>query len=133
MRLHWTQELYGTGVQLLDQQHQELFSRINALMDKIETNADVSDIQEVITYLGQYAVTHFACEERIMEERKCASACANRSAHAQFLGAYAQLKIQFDKEGPSPAFIEKLKGMLFGWLRSHIMGIDSTLKDKKAP
>lgn len=129
MRLIWTKELYGTGDATVDSQHQELFNRINQVMESIEKGGSKADVGNIMNFLGSYAVSHFACEEKIMDQKKCATACQNKEAHKIFLSKYADLKKMFDESGVSDAFVKGLQNILFPWLRSHIMTIDSKLKE----
>lgn len=125
----WTKELYGTGVDLIDTQHQELFKRINAVLQAVETNARQPDVTGLLKHLEEYTISHFSCEEKLMDERKCKVACANKAAHTHFLKEFTRLSQDFKTSGVTLQFAADLKKMITSWLRSHIMTIDTNLKD----
>ncbi len=125
----WTKELYGTGVDVIDGQHQELFRRINSVLMAVENGAKTVDIAGLMKHLADYTISHFTCEEKIMDERKCKVACANKAAHAHFLKEFTRLSDKFKAEGLTLQFAEELKKMVTSWLRSHIMTIDTSLKE----
>jgi len=131
-RMNWTVEEFGTGVELVDSQHKELFTRINQTLDKIDAGVKPEDMKAMLKFLGEYVVNHFSCEEKLMTDRKCMAECPNKDAHAQFLKSYASLNAMFEKEGLSPTFVTTFKSMMFVWLTSHIKILDSTLRHTQA-
>lgn len=132
-RIEWSALMYGTGVSVIDEQHQELFRRINALFEGIERGLGKEDIDKAIAHLTEFAVSHFSCEERIMEDRKCSSCQVNKTAHGRFLAEFTKLVEQFRREGCTPEFAAALQDLVMGWLRTHIMIIDKKLQDTVRP
>lgn len=65
---NWGAELI-TGNPKIDEEHQELFSRIDALMIAMSHSREQAVIEETLNYLMQYAKNHFKEEEAM--HRKC--------------------------------------------------------------
>ena len=65
--MEWTQDL-SVGVNKIDEQHKELFSRINNLLTAIKQHRCKDEIDNTIAFLEDYARTHFSYEEKQMKE-----------------------------------------------------------------
>jgi len=64
--MQWTEDL-SVGVETIDNQHKELFSRINSLADAIRQGKCTYIIHGVVTFLEDYAASHFSAEEAFMQ------------------------------------------------------------------
>lgn len=127
--LVWTEEEYGTGVEEVDEQHKEWFTRINALQAAAEAGKRKSEIWNMLEFVESYTCKHFGFEEGVMKERKCSACKANRAAHAAFSKEFQLLKHQFDREGASEAFQQRFEEKVVGWIRAHIGNIDTQLRE----
>ena len=128
-QIHWTKALYGTGVDDIDDQHKILFEKINALIQGVDGRQAKAALDKLVEDLGGFTRMHFGFEENLMETRKCSSCQRNKQAHAWFLTEYAELKRRLDSEGPTDQVAEKAANLLMGWIRSHIMCIDTKLRE----
>lgn len=124
----------STGVAKIDQQHQELISKLNGLLEAMRKGRGKDEIGKLIAYLGEYVVKHFSDEEAEMERVKCPAATANRIAHQQFVKRFTEIRNRFDKDGVSPKLIIDVQQALLDWFVAHIRSIDTklalTVKDK---
>lgn len=127
--LVWAESLYGTGDATVDAQHQELFKRINDLTRSFQNGAGHSEVNRLIEFLGGYVVQHFRCEEDIMDRKKCSACKTNKAAHAEFINHFGVLKEQFERDGVTEQFGKTLTLTIHGWIRAHIMGVDTQLKE----
>jgi hemerythrin len=119
--MKWTQEDYGTNVRIADEQHQELFNRVNALNDAV-SQKNRSDIGIRLDSLIDYVVEHFQTEERLMEQRGYAGLDQHRQEHENLVATCADLQVKFhakevEIEEGTMAFIKN-------WLDHHIPVID---------
>ncbi len=130
--MRWSEALFGTGVPRVDSQHQELFARINALLDACSRAEGGKELGPTLDFLGEYVEKHFAEEEALMEARKCAGAAANKAAHDAFRKQYVKLRARLSecKDGTqAAALIQDVENTVCDWLTSHIMGVDLTLRE----
>ena len=67
MALQWTVAL-ATSVGEIDDQHKELFDRVNSLLAAIGLNKGRQEMEQVIQFLTEYVVLHFGTEERYMQK-----------------------------------------------------------------
>lgn len=121
--MEWAEEKYGTTVVVCDDQHKELFNRVNALNDAV-SNGGRTDIGTRLDNLIEYVVEHFETEERLMEERGYDGLDAHRVEHKQLVDTCIDLQQKFhagetDIEDATMMFIKN-------WLDHHIPVIDKS-------
>jgi hemerythrin len=112
----WSKSL-ETGIGKIDEQHKELFRRIDILMD--QSNKD--RIKETIEFLGSYIVTHFNDEQKMHIESKYPKATIHKGYHDGYVISFRQLKEQNLKEGHTLATSQAINKNVIGWLKEHIM------------
>ncbi|MFT3916633.1 MAG: bacteriohemerythrin [Anaeromyxobacteraceae bacterium] len=126
MALQWDRSL-AVGVKLIDEQHQELFRRVNTLLESMLKNQGKGEIEKLIGFLAQYVVDHFAAEEKMMTQYRYPDLAKHRQAHADFVKRFGELKAAFDKDGATPTVTIELNRFVGGWLREHIGRTDTAL------
>jgi hemerythrin len=120
---------HGTGVEVVDAQHKRLFEMVNVLLDG--RKRDPKEVRELLTFLGDYVVTHFREEEELMAGRKCKVAELNKEEHQRFLGDYTKFLTRFDQVGLTPEFTSDIRRELVEWLVNHIVKVDRALLETK--
>ena len=125
MALQWTSAL-SVGVPDLDAQHQELFRRIDRLLDAMLHN-DRSEAGQLLDFLRAYVVDHFAAEERLMAEVGYPDAASHIGEHRRFAATLREVDREFLEGGPTAALVLKLEQQAVGWLRDHVYFTDVAL------
>lgn len=119
--MKWTQESYGTNVEICDQQHQILFDRINALYDAV-SGGKRAEIGERLDSMIDFVVEHFKTEERLMEEKGYEDLEKHRQEHENLVSTCADLQGKFHA---NEAEIEEgTLTFIKNWLDHHIPVID---------
>jgi hemerythrin-like metal-binding protein len=131
MPIIWDDSL-RTGVLVVDNQHQELFRQINSLHEAMLQGKAREEVAKLIQFLDNYTKRHFAEEERLMEERKCPVAEANKMAHRQLLERLGQLKTQFEQQKTGTTVTMEIYRLMSDWLVRHIKTIDLKLRETSA-
>ncbi len=126
MAIQWDPKL-SVGVRLIDEQHQELFRRVNALLGAMEQNHGKEVVDKTLGFLAQYVKDHFGAEERLMAQYKYPDAATHKKQHADFVAAFLKLKAEFDARGATPTVSITLNKFVCQWLREHIGGSDTAL------
>jgi len=119
--MKWTQESYGTNVEICDDQHKELFNRVNALNDAVH-GGNRGDIGDRLDNLIDYVVEHFQAEERLMEERGYAGLQKHRQEHENLVSTCADLQGRFHAN--EVEIEEGTLSFIKSWLDHHIPVID---------
>lgn len=126
--LRWDPARMATGVESVDEQHQELFRRINQLHNACLYGAGADEIEPMLNFLAKYADEHFKHEEGVMEKHACPNRAANKAAHEKFLKSFTELVGEFQQRGHSLVVLNRLKDTVEDWLVNHICGIDTKLR-----
>ena len=58
--MKWSEKLFGTGIPEVDEQHKELFSRVNALLDACSRGDGAAAVRSTLEFLEGYMEQHFA-------------------------------------------------------------------------
>ncbi|MGW8272915.1 MAG: bacteriohemerythrin [Thermodesulfovibrionales bacterium] len=89
--MEWTEKL-SVGVGEIDEQHRELFNRINMLVTSIKSARCKYTVGDTIKFLEEYTLTHFGAEENHMIRAGYPALQQHREQHAVFLDALERLK-----------------------------------------
>jgi hemerythrin len=126
MALQWTEDL-ATGVVEVDNQHKEIFRRIEALLEACREGKGREKVGEVIAFLGDYVVMHFAAEERLQKQHAYPEYEAHKRTHEKFLKDFGDLKAQFDEEGGTIGMVLATNRVVVDWLVNHIKMTDKKM------
>ena len=126
MALAWTAAL-STSIGEIDDQHKELFERINSLLAAIALNKGRQEMETVIQFLTEYVVLHFGTEERYMQKFGYTSFVQHKAQHEQFVKNFLRLKEGLMSGGATPALTEELRQLAVDWLINHITFSDRAL------
>jgi len=122
--LEWRDE-YSTGIPGVDYEHQELITLINSVYDML---GDTSDKNNIISCLGDIygsISSHFALEERWMEQNNYDDYMAHRDDHERLLDDIGE--ITDDVETSHELNIEQLRERLSNWFLQHFKTHDARL------
>lgn len=126
MGLQWDRSL-AVGVKLIDEQHQELFRRVDALLVAVMKGQGKPEIERLFQFLGGYVVEHFGAEEKLMAQYRYPEMAAHKKLHADFVTKFGELKAAFDADPTSGEVAIGLNRFVGSWLRGHIGAIDTAL------
>lgn len=133
MAIQWRDSL-AIGVEVVDNQHKELFSAIGNLLDACTQGKGKYEVENLMKFLEDYVVKHFTAEEEIQKKYDYPDYKAHKELHEKFIYSFAELKAQFAAEGPSLIFVRNANHVVVDWLVKHIGNIDKALgaylKDK---
>jgi hemerythrin len=125
MGVAWDPSL-ALGHAEIDAQHQEIFRRFGVLVEAMD-GGKPTEIGLLLDFLAEYAVAHFAAEEKVMAEARYPGAGVHASAHARFVREYRDLRRLYEENGGSQAVLVRARTWIEDWLRAHIMGVDLAL------
>lgn len=126
MIMKWTEQL-ATSVPEIDNQHQEMFKRINKLLHAMHEGKGKDEIHKVMTFLDDYIVTHFNTEENYMIRYNYPELVHHHEQHQGFIAGFSELKKELENEGPSSALVIKTQRKLSDWWTNHIALVDKKL------
>jgi len=127
--LVWTDELSVSVVEI-DDQHKELYARINRLFGALDASAAEVELRTLFSFLEEYVVKHFGNEERYMQDYAMygyADAEHHQSEHRAFIRDLREFKIDLEGTDPGALFIEEFKRWMHNWWMMHIEHVDKGL------
>lgn len=124
--LDWTEDLL-VGVDKIDNQHKELFERINSMLTAMKTGKGKFEVITALNFLEEYVVKHFSEEEEIQKKSNYPKLSIQRVQHQLFKDELKELRETFEKQGTSAALVIQTQQKMTTWWRSHIMQMDKDL------
>ncbi|MGE4421341.1 MAG: bacteriohemerythrin [Pseudodesulfovibrio sp.] len=112
----------ATGIELIDEQHQELIGLINRLNSAMQQGKGKAVLGEILDELGHYAVFHFGQEEILFDKYGYPETDQHKAAHQKLLSDTTTFIEQF-KAGQT-GMSRDLFFFLKDWLTNHIKGVD---------
>ena len=119
MTIQWTEAL-ATDIEDIDHQHQELFGRINDLLQACNQGKGRAEVGKTISFLEDYVGTHFSAEEKIMLAHRFPGYVAHKAEHVRFTANLKDLKRQMIDDGPGIHIIILTNHIVIDWLINHI-------------
>lgn len=132
MSLIWRPGM-STGLAWQDEQHKEIFKRINQLLEAMQQNHGSSVIAELFEFLREYADRHFSDEEGYMEAHACTTCTLHKKCHEEFKQHLDDLINLYNSQGASTIVVMKLEIWLRDWLIKHIMDLDKLMVRTSTP
>lgn len=137
--MKWTEDL-SVGVEIIDSQHRELFSRITDLVDAIRQHTCKHKIGDVVRFLDEYIVFHFGEEENIMRKYGYTEYEQHKKQHEFFIDKFGELKKELPmlEGGTKPGSYDlsvETNQVVVDWILEHIAMVDKRfgafMKDRK--
>lgn len=126
MPVLWSNDL-ATGVDKVDDQHKELFARINRLLDACMSGKGVDEVNNTLDFLMRYVVEHFETEEAAMRRAHYAGYDVHRRLHANFRAEVEKMAHEIRAEGIGRAAVVKVNQTVVAWLNDHIRKADRVM------
>ncbi|MSR94369.1 bacteriohemerythrin [Clostridiaceae bacterium 68-1-5] len=121
-----------TGNEMIDTQHEELIGRMNKLLESCELGNEKAVAVRTLDYLADYTDFHFSAEEQLQKEIDYPGIEKHLAQHAIFKETIKDLdQMLAEEEGPSNAFVEKVKENVIQWFYTHIEGFDRSVAEYK--
>lgn len=106
----------------VDKQHKQLVDLVNQLHAAMKQQKDKSEIGNVLKGLGDYTVSHFSDEEKLMRQAGYNQLSAHQEIHKDLIAEILEFQAQYDA-GDAMVSME-LMDFLKTWLTDHIKGTD---------
>ena len=123
MPVYWTSDL-EVGVPLIDQQHQQLFVKLNDLLEACQQRHGREMIGKVMKFLEYYVMFHFEAEETLMMNTQYPGRVSHRQLHQAFVRQFGELAKLLASDGPGPHVVIQANQIVLQWLNDHIRTID---------
>jgi hemerythrin len=126
MAIGWSSDL-ATGVDLIDNQHREIFSRVDRLTAACGEGKGKDEVLRLLLFLEEYVKEHFAAEERLQLRHAYPEYPDHKAQHARFVSDVAKLSAEFKAEGATLSLVIMANKTITSWLVQHIAKTDMEL------
>ncbi len=125
-------EKYKIGVELIDEQHKELFGRIadfvKIVQDKATTWEDkVNKVKETMYFMQDYVVVHFGDEEEYQERVNYPDIAQHKKMHEDFKAGVFGYVNRLETEGYSEELAQEFGAKIMTWLIMHVAAADQKI------
>lgn len=127
MALTWKRS-FETGIDWQDNQHKELFARINNLLHAMEEGRGKDELVNLLRFLDSYVVVHFGSEEKEMAKFRFRDKDTHRAEHDLFKKKLQAIKKEIER-GVNLAAVIKTQQETVDWLIHHIGRSDKKFGD----
>jgi hemerythrin len=124
--IEWTPDL-AVHVPAIDDQHKELYSRMNDLCNAIMEGKGRHEVGSFVRYLSEYTTFHFEDEEAIMREHAYPGYDAQRAAHRLFRERVQKMAAQAGSEAIPSDLVVTVVNEMKDWFSNHIRILDKRL------
>lgn len=123
-------ESYRIGVEIVDQQHHELFKMVDRLLRVIRVDKSATHREEYVKtldFMKNYVVSHFREEEAYQASIHYAGIEAHKEEHHKFTQTVVNYENNFKANGYTAPAIKAFAGTLVSWLIYHVAKEDQKL------
>lgn len=123
---------YLTGIDLIDEEHKQLFSIIADIERLIHNDLLHDKYDEIMHILGElriYTEKHFGDEENYMEQISFPGLEMQKHAHAAFIEKLVEVDLSDldEMDDNQQEYLDSLLDFLAGWLVNHILRMDKQI------
>jgi len=115
---------YSIGVDKVDNQHKELFKRLNDLILANKSDKGRDEVKKILGFLADYTVKHFEDEEELQRESGYPDYELHKEIHDNFVQDVVELKEKLEAGRVDAATMMKFNKKVTKWLINHVKGID---------
>ena len=123
MSIEWTEDL-SVGLHAVDEQHKELFRRVDQLLTACREGHAPDRVAGIIAFLEDYTIEHFSTEENLMLHYGYPGYKIHKAQHEELTRQAQALKELFKRDGASFATAMEVCTTLVDWLVKHIRKTD---------
>ena len=128
MYLNWDFAL-EIGIESIDNQHKELFNRIDKLLTSIDEGKLNEEVIKTLDFLEEYVVKHFNEGRTNPKGRNYPLLNIQHKEHEEFKSNLKEFRSIFETQGTSALLATNLQEKLVNWFKNHIMNLDKDLGD----
>jgi hemerythrin len=119
----WDKRL-ETGIEEIDDQHRELFNRIDKLELAMYSGKGAAELKQLVQFLISYVDEHFEAEERVMLDAVYPGFAKHVHQHNEFRIFFDELMNSCRDRGADSYLAIDVDKKLRSWWENHILKMD---------
>lgn len=125
-------ESYKIGVKEVDEQHKELFKRLNSFIKTVRNDEDDKEtkrkkVAETLEFMGDYVDEHFSDEEKLQKKYDYPDYEKHHEIHEKFKSEIKEFAEEFKENEYDEEFAMEFSGRLLTWLINHVADTDQKI------
>lgn len=125
-------ESYKIGVKEVDEQHKELFKRLNNFIKTVRNSEDDKEskrkkVAETLDFMGDYVDEHFSDEEKLQKKYNYPDYEKHHEIHEKFKAEIKEFAEEFKENEYDEEFAMEFSGRLLTWLINHVADTDQKI------
>lgn len=121
--IDWS-DLMSVGINDMDDEHKELFIRINNLLKALLGGTKEYSIVELVTSINEYIVYHFRDEEKMLESYNYPHLDEQKKLHAIYEREFGLIEEQLRAGKFDATLLIDIQDKVINWLLNHIAKVD---------
>lgn len=121
--MKWDEQL-ATGVTKIDEQHKDLFKRMDKIAEACKSGAAKDELMPTLMYLRRYVDSHFSDEEELQNTSEYPKREEHKRQHKLFMEKVDSLFNECEEEGATLTTILKTNTVINNLLVTHINNHD---------
>lgn len=126
MELKWDESL-EIGHENIDNQHKELFDRINYFFDSINSGTGKEEVLRTLDFLERYTNKHFNDEEEIQRNYNYPKYKQQLMQHQVFRNQLGEIRYMCERYGVTGAITNYMEQKITNFWQYHINNLDKDL------
>ncbi len=122
---------YELGVSVVDDQHRELFQRVEEFMKTLRSLASwdekVQHVNETLEFMKGYVVEHFRDEEEYQLKIGYPGYEEHRKIHTDMVNYVLKVSAEYESSGFNEQLMQQFGGKLLAWLINHVAAEDQRI------
>ncbi len=121
--IDWS-DLLSVGINEMDDEHKELFVRINSLLTALVKGTTDYSVVEIVSYINEYIDFHFRDEEKMLEKHNYPKIKEHKKLHAIYEAEFAKIEEKLIQGNFDAMLLIEIQDKVVNWLLNHIAKAD---------
>lgn len=126
MKLKWDKSL-EIGHENIDEQHKELFEKVNYFFDSIESRMEKEETIRILDFLEKYADEHFNDEESLQRNYNYPRYMEHCAQHQAFRNQLSDIRYMLNNYGITGAVTNYFSQKIMVFWQYHVNYLDKSL------
>ncbi len=122
---------YELGVPLIDEQHKELFQRVENFMKIVRSSSSweskIKFVNETLEFMNNYVIEHFRDEEEYQERIGYPERDSHSKIHSAMVDYILKTTKEYEDGGFNEILMQQFSGKLLAWLINHVASEDQKI------
>lgn len=124
---------YELGVELIDEQHKELFQRVDSFVLALRAGESwdqkIRNINDTLEFMKMYVVEHFQAEEEYQALIGYPGMEEHKKIHKDMVSYVTLISDEYERLGFDERLMQQFGGKLLAWLIHHVATEDQKIAD----